>query len=230
MLSRVLVVDDDPLVCELVKEVLDSVEMDTVTLTDSKEASTRLAQEKFQAVFLDVHMPRPGGIELAGQIRASGMNRSTPIVVITGEDDRSALTDAFNAGANFFLYKPIDRHRLLRLVRVAHAPIQREARRYQRVKVPCKLAIVLNQERISGITVDLSLGGMFVQASRTLPVGSVVQVLLELKAGAHPLSLPARVVRATGKDSMGLQIENAGPEESKKLQEFLLPMILAKIE
>jgi CheY-like chemotaxis protein len=45
MLSRVLVVDDDPLVCELVKEVLDSVEMDAVTLTDSKEASTRLAQK-----------------------------------------------------------------------------------------------------------------------------------------------------------------------------------------
>ena len=87
MLSRVLVADDDPLVCELVKEILDSVEMDTVTLTDSKEASTRLGQEKFQAVFLDVHMPRPGGIELAGQMRASGMNRSTPIVVITGEAD-----------------------------------------------------------------------------------------------------------------------------------------------
>jgi hypothetical protein len=44
------------------------------------------------------------------------------------------------------------------------------------------------------------------------------------------LSLPARVVRATGKDSMGLQIENAGAEESKKLQEFLLPMILTKAE
>jgi c-di-GMP-binding flagellar brake protein YcgR len=115
-------------------------------------------------------------------------------------------------------------------MRVAHAPIQRESRRYQRVKVRCKLAIVSNQERISGMTVDLSLGGMFVQASRTLPVGSAVQVLLELKAGAHPLSLPTRVVRATGKDSMGLQIENAGAEESKKLQEFLLPMILAKIE
>ena len=51
MLSRVLVADDDPLVCELVKEILDSVEMDTVTLTDSKEASTRLGQEKFQPSF-----------------------------------------------------------------------------------------------------------------------------------------------------------------------------------
>jgi len=177
MPSRVLIVDDDPLVCELVKEVLTSVEMDAVTLTESKEASSRLAKEKFQAVFLDVHMPRPGGIELAGQMRASGMNRSTPIVIITGEDDRAALTDAFNAGANFFLYKPIDRHRLLRLMRIAQGPIQREARRYERVKVSCKVSIERNQERISGMTLDLSLGGMFVQASRTLPAGSLVQIV-----------------------------------------------------
>ncbi len=228
MPSRVLIVDDDPLVCELVKEVLTSVEMDAVTLTESREASSRLAQEKFQAVFLDVHMPHPGGIELAGQMRASGMNRSTPIVIITGEDDRTALTDAFNAGANFFLYKPIDRHRLLRLIRVAQGPIQREARRYERVKVACKVSIERNQERVSGMTLDLSLGGMFIQASRTLPLGSVVQVLLELKPGAHPLAFPARVVRVAANDCMGLQIENAGAEENKKLQEFLLPKVLAK--
>ena len=68
-------------VCELFKEVLTSVEMDPITLTESNEASSRLAKEKFQAVFLDRHMPGPGGIELAGQMRASGMNRSTPIVI-----------------------------------------------------------------------------------------------------------------------------------------------------
>jgi CheY-like chemotaxis protein len=225
VLSRVLVVDDDPLVCELIKEVLTSMEMDPVTLTESKEASSRLAKEKFQAVFLDVHMPRPGGIELAGQMRASRMNRSTPIVMITGEDDRTALTDAFNAGANFFLFKPIDRHRLLRLMRIAQGPIQREARRYARVKVACKVSIERNQERISGMTLDLSLGGMFVQASRTFPAGSLVQVVLELKAGAHPLYFPARVVRTAAHDCMGLQIENAGPKETKKLQEFLLRLL-----
>lgn len=141
MPSRVLIVDDDPLVCELVKEVLTSVEMDAVTLTESKEAASRLAKEKFQAVFLDVHMPHPGGIELAGQIRASGMNRSTPIVIITGEDDRTALTDAFNAGANFFLYKPIDRHRLLRLMRIAQGPISAKPGAMNESKFPAKLVL-----------------------------------------------------------------------------------------
>jgi hypothetical protein len=56
----------------------------------------------------------------------------------------------------------------------------------------------------------------------------VVQILLELKPGAHPLTFPARIVRTAANDCMGLQIENVGAEENKKLQEFLLPKILAK--
>jgi PilZ domain/PAS domain len=100
-------------------------------------------------------------------------------------------------------------------IRVAPGPIQREARRYERVKVACKVTIERNQERVSGMTLDLNLGGMFVQASRTLPLGSMVQILLELKPGAHPLAFPARIIRIAVNDCMGLQ-------------EFLLPKILTK--
>jgi CheY-like chemotaxis protein len=184
--------------------------------------------EKFQAVFLDMNMPSPDGLELTRWIRASGLNRTTPIVMITGEDDRTLLARAFEAGASFFLFKPIDRHRMLRLIRVAEGPMQREARRYQRVKVSCKVSIELNQEQVSGIALDLSLGGMFVQASRTLPAGSIVLVRLELGPGAPPLSLAARVVRSSANNSMGLQLENNGPEQNKKLQEYLLPLVLAR--
>ena len=230
MPSRVLVVDDDPTVCELIQEVLSSVEMESFTLTDSREAATRLASEKFDAVFLDVRMPPPDGIELTRTIRAGGLNRTTPIVVITGEEDSTVLGRAFEAGASFFLFKPIDRHRMLRLIRVTEGPIQREARRYQRVKISCKVSIERDQDRLSGTTFDLSLNGMFVQASHPLPVGAAVHVSLELKPGTPPLRVAARVVRLSGDDCMGLQIENAPSEESKRLQEFLLPLILAKAD
>jgi CheY-like chemotaxis protein len=107
--SRILVVDDDPTVCELIQEVLAAAEMESFALTDSKEAATRIAQERFDAIFLDVRMPPPDGIELSRQIRASGLNRTTPIVVITGEEDNAVLKRAFEAGASFLLFKPIDR-------------------------------------------------------------------------------------------------------------------------
>ena len=120
--TRMLVVDDDPTVCELVQEVLALAGIESLSLTSSKKAATHLAQEKFGAVFLDVRMPAPDGIELARQIRSSGLNRMTPIVVITGEEDRNILARAFEAGASFFLFKPIDRQRMLRLIRVTANP------------------------------------------------------------------------------------------------------------
>jgi CheY-like chemotaxis protein len=228
--SKILIVDDDPTVCEMIQDVLNSADIETVTHTSSQQAVTRLELEKFQAVFLDMNMPSPDGLELTRWIRASGLNRTTPIVMITGEDDQTILARAFQAGASFFLFKPIDRHRMLRLIRVAQGPMQREARRYQRVKVSCKVSIEWNQEQVSGLAVDLSLGGMFVHASRTLPAGSIVLVRLELRPGATPLNLAARVVRASTNNTMGLQLENNGPEQNRKLQEYLLPLILAKTD
>ncbi len=68
---------------------------------------------------------------------------------------------------------------------------------------------------------------MLVQASRVLPVGSLIQVSLELSPTTPPVCSAARVVRVVGDDCMGLQLENSGKAESERLQEFLLPLISA---
>jgi CheY-like chemotaxis protein len=229
MPNRVLVVDDDPITCELIQEVLRSAEIEALALTDSSKAAARLKEEKFDAVFLDLRMPPPDGLELARQIRASGLNQHTPIAMITGDEDRAALTRAFQAGANFFLFKPVDRPRLLRLLRAAEAVMHRERRRFQRLQVSCKVLIESGQDRIRGTTLDLSLAGMLVQADRAFPAGSVVHVSLELKPGGAPVRGTARVVRVTQDGSMGLRLENIDAAESERLQEFLLPLILAEV-
>ena len=226
MPSRVLVVDDDPIICELIQEVLSSADMESLALTSSSHAATHLSREKFAAIFLDVHMPSPNGIELTQQIRASGLNRTTPIAIITGEGDNTVLGRAFKAGASFFLFKPIDRHSVLRLLRVSADSIQCERRRFQRVRIRCKVSIESGSERPSGTTLDLSLNGLFVETSRALPLGATSRVNVELRPGTPPLRVAARVVRVLGDKCMGLQIENAGPAETKRLQEFLVPLIL----
>jgi hypothetical protein len=59
---------------------------------------------------------------------------------------------------------------------------------------------------------------MLMQAAHVVSVGSTVQVGMELKSGSLALRIAARVVRSLGDDCMGLQIENAGREEAKRLQ------------
>lgn len=229
MPNRILVVDDDPTVCELIQEVLVSSELQSLAILESNRVAPHLAMEKFGAAFLDVRMPPPDGIELTRRIRASDLNRNTPIVIITGEEDNAVLGRAFDAGANFFLFKPIDRHRMLRLIRVTEHSIQHEGRRFQRVKTACQVSLDCGEEHLDGVTVDLSLGGMLVRAARTLPVGSAVRVDLQLQADRPALQIVARAVRTSGGDCTGLEIENPESDrESQRLQEFLLPLILAK--
>jgi CheY-like chemotaxis protein len=117
MYRRALVVDDEPAICDLIQKVLLSAGLEALTLTRSAEAPGLLEEGKFDVVFLDLHMPSPDGIEIARQMRRTEANRMTPIILISDDQRPSAMSIGFEAGANFFLYKPIDKDRLLKLVR-----------------------------------------------------------------------------------------------------------------
>ena len=227
MPARVLVVDDDPPSGELICEILRSAGMDASFLTSSADATELLKREKYHAVFLDMRMPPPDGVELARQIRASRVNASTVIVMITGEEERTLMKRAFDAGVGFFLFKPVERNKLLKLIRVAEGSIERERRRFTRVRLRCRVSLESGNDRLEGTTLDLSLGGALVQSHRVFSLGTLLTVSLEVEAGAPPLRSGARVVRIVGTDCMGVQLENLGPKESLRLQEFLLPLILA---
>jgi len=68
---------------------------------------------------------------------------------------------------------------------------------------------------------------MLVQCYPVFPKGARVTVKLELQPGSAPIQFEARVVRTVGTDHMGLQFNRLGAMESTRLQQFLLPLILA---
>ena len=223
MPARILVVEDDPAICEFIREVLSSADLEAEATTDSAQAATRVKTEKFSAVFLDLRMPGPDGIELTRQIRSSALNRVAPVIMITGETQHGLMAQAFQAGVNFFLFKPIDRTKLLRLANVTQDSIENERRRFQRSKVTCKVSIIAGSDRLDGKTLDVSLKGMLVQTSSLLSVGSSVSVAIELSHGAAPIRASARVVRIVGQECAGLEIQNMNSEDVYRWHEFLLP-------
>jgi len=152
----------------------------------------------------------------------------TPIVMITGDADPSVLKKGFESGANFFLFKPVDRRGILRLVRATQGSILNEKRRFQRIEIVCPVSIDSAGQRIQGKTLDLSLSGALVEAAPALAVNSHADIQLQLGGGA-PLRVRGNVVRSAG-NRMGILFEGMGTSESGKLQEFLLPHILANME
>lgn len=85
---------------------------------------------------------------------------------------------------------------------------------------------MLDREEIRGETIDMSLDGMQVQAQRSVPAGSLVQVTLHLIPGMRPIVGSALVMRALPGNRLGLHLQRLSMADSERLQEFLLPLIL----
>jgi DNA-binding response OmpR family regulator len=228
MLRRGLIVDDEPLVCQMIGKVLNSAGMEALTLTRSTEAPDILEEGKFDVVFLDLHMPYPDGIELARQMRNSRSNRATPIILISDDQRPSALSVGFAAGATFFLYKPIDKDRLLKLVRATQGVVEQERRRTRRVPLQSKVRVKFGEEEFEGETVDVSMSGLLVRAPRVAPIGSTLRMSLHLSQRMKPIVAAGSVVRILGGNQMGIHLDQLNFKDSDRLQEFLLQTIPAE--
>jgi len=223
---RALAVDDDRAACELIHSVLGSTGMEVLALRTGAEAAALMREEKFAVLFFDLRMPSPDGIELTRQARSSGLNQMTPIILLSDDQSTKAFSEGFLAGASFFFYKPIDQRRLLSLARAMQGVIEQERRRFRRVALQSRVELMIDHEEIRGETIDISLDGMLVQAQRSVPAGSLVQVALHLIPGARPIMGYGLVMRTLPGNRMGIHLQRLAMADSERLQEFLLPLIL----
>jgi DNA-binding NarL/FixJ family response regulator len=81
----------------------------------------------------------------------------TPMVLISDDQRPSALSLGFAAGASFFLYKPIDKDRLLKLIRATQGAMEHERRRTRRVPIQSRVRLTMGDEELIGETVDVSM-------------------------------------------------------------------------
>jgi two-component system chemotaxis response regulator CheY len=222
--TRALVVEYEESMCVLIKEALGAANIEAVTLTRSAEAAGQFQGEKFDVILVDLGAPMTNGNALVTQIRSSGFNQNTPIVMISGDQRPGALSEGFKAGASFFAYKPIDRVRLMSLIRATQGTIEHEKRRFRRVPVRAKVQVKCGDTSVEGETIDLSVNGALVQASRTFPVGSTVEVSLYLLDGKPPIAGLGSIMRVVEDNQMGIQLERFPAAASGRLQEYLLPL------
>lgn len=114
---KIMVVEDDPVILELLRDILTFQGFEVIACGESEAAPAFIARESLDAIFLDQRMPGLSGLELCHAVRKSALNRRTPVVMITGSQDRKLMEVAFSAGVTMFLTKPIDRTRLLNLLK-----------------------------------------------------------------------------------------------------------------
>ena len=101
---RVLYVDDEPGILELVRMYLESygsMLVDTCPVAD--EAMELVRKTSYDTIVLDYYMPDVNGIEFLKEVRQSGLD--CPIIIYTGRGREEVVIDALNNGADFYLQK-----------------------------------------------------------------------------------------------------------------------------
>lgn len=103
---RILIVDDDPAVVELLRDYFTEAGYTTDTALTGRDALTLIPQSRPDVVLLDIRMPHMDGVEVLGRIRAA--HAAIPVIMITGNDDIALARNTLKMGAFDYVAKPFD--------------------------------------------------------------------------------------------------------------------------
>ncbi len=155
--ARVLLVDDDRELCQMLTEYLDAEHFEVKSVHDGADALKELQSNPFELLILDVMLPSVGGFDV---LRKLGASYETPILMLTARGDDVDRIVGLELGADDYLSKPFNPRELVARMR---AILRRASIRRERGNVPEELSvgpIVLNtgthQVRVAGAQVTLT--------------------------------------------------------------------------
>ncbi len=127
--GRILIVEDDPIIMQLVKDVVVEEGYSAVSVEDGGQAYRILAKDNdFVAGIFDVKLPAIQGTDLLRHMQTEKRLSKIPVLIMTGEQSVSVRAESFSAGAAIFLPKPFTRASLQGMFRalVSRTVIQKQ--------------------------------------------------------------------------------------------------------
>ncbi|MBF0225535.1 MAG: response regulator, partial [Desulfobacterales bacterium] len=128
---KVLVVDDEPVNLQVLKNFLELQNCKVTTALSGKEAieiiNSTDAEEIFDLMLLDVMMPEMSGYEVTRQIRKVHSLSALPIILLTAKNQITDIVEGFNSGANDYITKPFQKDELFARID-SHVKIARSAK------------------------------------------------------------------------------------------------------
>jgi len=112
-MAKILVVDDEESIRELIKEVLSTGDHEITLAADGAQAFDALRKKPIDLAIVDRNMPGMTGIEVVQLIRQNPKTSSLKVLMCTGASVTKEIDEAFAAGADDYVLKPLNFAQLL---------------------------------------------------------------------------------------------------------------------
>ena len=117
MNKRILIVDDEPAIRDMVAFALRKGDFEPVHAGDVREAQASIAERVPDLILLDWMLPGSSGIELARRWRKEDMTREVPIIMLTARGEENDRISGLDAGVDDYVVKPFSARELLARIR-----------------------------------------------------------------------------------------------------------------
>lgn len=146
-MNRILVVDDEEDLCEILKFNLEAEGYEVDTANSAEEAMA-LELTKYQLFLLDVMMGEISGFKFALMIRKNERLCQTPIIFLTAKDTENDRLTGFNIGADDYISKPFSLREVIARVKVAFRRSVKAEEAQQDILRYNNLRIILSQKKV----------------------------------------------------------------------------------
>ena len=205
-------VDEAP--AEVLRRVLEELNIRVEPCPDLVRAAIRLAQERFDVVIVD-GKSNAEVVSLLRDTRASRLKDATlAVAVVAGQE---SIRELFSMGVNFVLYKPVAYDRALSSLRAAREVMRKEKRKNARATVHAHATAdyaTIEQEKAT--LVDLAQDGMCVRFGKKLPPVSKVYFQFTLPGQKTNIRLSGQVIWQDWSGRAGFQFMDV-PKASRRL-------------
>ena len=108
MPATILVVDDDPVILQLLQVNFEMEGFTVITAADGQEGVDRTRADRPDVIVSDVMMPKKSGLELVAELKGDPDTASIPVLLLTAKAQQADIADGLEKGADDYVTKPFE--------------------------------------------------------------------------------------------------------------------------
>jgi two-component system phosphate regulon response regulator PhoB len=117
MRGKILIVDDEPAIRQMVSLALSQANYDCLEAADTAEAQTRILADKPDLILLDWMLPKVSGMDYARQLRREKLTEDIPVIMLTARTEEEDKVKGLDSGVDDYITKPFSTRELLARIR-----------------------------------------------------------------------------------------------------------------